>query len=619
MTSDEKIKWVRDRVYELENLGGLGMMVYPLQPVVQEIGGDLDLADFFSALGGNPSATTPPRPKEKVVVITVDEQKEILKRLESQELLKILEERENDFLLEVFPKHPSPLKLKTIEHIARKLADKFTGSEIVDTLLDYGIPRSDIPYPNTKWRTLQELFLALATSPNPELREKFFGAITTFLHPLNFNADESASHELIEDFNKYLKYDGYEVVAADDGDGYVVVETKDKKKVNPPPQSKPEGKAEKRADENVEASQKKDKDAPQKKTMEEAEDEYYDYSDGVEREIEILRAPKNAESLAVLREAYKTLMAIASSFCVDPTTPSRELNAAYTQLAYSVRHELEETYCGDKTPFSTFRLDIYKDDGFGIPFYDLYSAELTFKRKGRTLHWDEVRPAMNAMLGQIEDLCDTANAPDVISDPKVQKVISEAMVLLSEIAAKRKGADAAGTESTVKMEIVKMPELQVRNLDDAPIVKGKKRVHLPKFKATDWAKITIRFIDEQNVVIIADKKQVPSDYEALGFSDEKRGKPNTAWAFLLGLAKNGGTTQALPKPIPDNIKQQKKQLSDRLKTIFKNDTDPFYDPTDTGAYRVKITLIPPIEEKESRDTLGTREYLEETMTEISDE
>ena len=42
MTSDEKIKWVRDRVYELEQVGGLGITVYPLLPVEQEVGGDFE-------------------------------------------------------------------------------------------------------------------------------------------------------------------------------------------------------------------------------------------------------------------------------------------------------------------------------------------------------------------------------------------------------------------------------------------------------------------------------------------------------------------------------------------------------------------------------------------------
>lgn len=155
------------------------------------------------------------------------------------------------------------------------------------------------------------------------------------------------------------------------------------------------------------------------------------------------------------------------------------------------------------------------------------------------------------------------------------------------------------TPTVQKIEITAMPELQVRNVEDTTIAKGKKRVHLPHFKPTDWGKIIIRFIDEQNVVIIADKEQIPSNYEALGFADDKRGKPNTAWGFLRGLADHNGETLPLPTPIPDNIKQHKRQLADRLKTIFKNDTDPFYEPTDTRTYRIKITVIPPTNERES--------------------
>lgn len=233
MTSDEKIKWVRDRVCGLEELGGLGIWSYPLEPVMREVAEDISelFVDFFTI---EKEAATGKKQRQQVVAITIDEQVDILKRLEGQQLIKIIEVQKDKVFLEVFPKHPSPIKLRTLEHIARRLSDKFTGAEITDTLLDYGIPRSDISYPNTKWRTLLETFSALATSPNPEQREKFGGAITTFLHPLNFGADEGMSHELIEDFNKYLKYDGYEITLADDGEGYKLATTTNKTKVAPP-------------------------------------------------------------------------------------------------------------------------------------------------------------------------------------------------------------------------------------------------------------------------------------------------------------------------------------------------------------------------------------------------
>lgn len=605
MTSDEKVKWMRDKVYEQEALMGLGVAVITLLPVEQEV---IDpSADIFAFLGGGKVDPTPPR---TVVVMTTEEQQAILRRLEKEGLIQIQDMTGLEAFIAVNPKPPAPLKLKTMEHIARTLADKFTGAELVNVLLDYGIARADIPYPNTKWRTLQEMFEFLGTSPNPETREKFGGAITAFLHPLNFGADEAASHALIEDFNKYLKYDGYEITAAADGDGYQLVPTKDKVKVAPPP--KPLTEAEERLDRVRRNTPHVSTPPPSPACPPTKEEIEQEYSERVEYETGILRQPKVAEHLAVVREAYKTLSAIVSSFCADPTSPSRKLNTAYTELSKTVVKELRD-FCGDFSEFEAFSLDKYKKNNFGIPFTGLYAAELEFKEKGKKLHWDEIRPEMNAVLGEIEELCDTANSPDVIANPEVQKVISDAMVLLSEIAAARKSD--APLEKTMKMEITGMPELQVRNVEEAAIQKGKKRVHLPKFTATEWSSVNIRFFDERNVFITAGKKQVQSDYEALGFADEKRDKPNTAWAFLLTLARNNGETNELPTPIPDTVKQQKRTLADGLKTIFKNDTDPFYDPSDTHTYKLKIALIPPPIDGVQQDELGVEEYLKETMTE----
>ena len=184
---------------------------------------------------------------------------------------------------------------------------------------------------------------------------------------------------------------------------------------------------------------------------------------------------------------------------------------------------------------------------------------------------------------------------------------------------KSRATEANVKELIQKIEITAMPELVVRNTEDNTLIKGKKRIHLPKFKSTNWSKIIIRFLDKRNILITANKKEnIPADYETLGFRNDKTEKPNTAWGFFYGLAQNNGETKLLPTPIPDNIKQLKRQLSDRLKTIFKNDTDPFYDPTETHIYKMKIKLIPPQSEEEP-DDLGVQDYLKETMTEEYEE
>ena len=168
------------------------------------------------------------------------------------------------------------------------------------------------------------------------------------------------------------------------------------------------------------------------------------------------------------------------------------------------------------------------------------------------------------------------------------------------------------SDNVLKVEIVAAPEFRVRDIDESVVSKGKRKVSLPKFKPTDWSFVSWRFIDDRNVLLGAEKKTVTADYEGLGFSNDKSNSPNRAWRFLLEMAKHGGETEVLGAPIPDTIKQVKRQAADRLKTIFKNDTDPFYDPSETRRYRAKFKLIPPETESEaSRDDLGIHEALGE--------
>jgi hypothetical protein len=584
MTYDEKIQLVRGKIYEQERFADLGKVYLSLEPVMDEA------ADFLSLIGGFSTEGAEP-----TVAISTSEIKEILKGLEKEQLIKIIEIHDLEAFLEVFPLKPSPIKPKALELMAKAIGDAFSGSEIVDTLMQSGIARYDIPYPGTKWRVVMDVFTALGTSPNPTKRSSLATAITAFLHPLNFNYDESKSEQLVTDFNKYLKYDGLEIVLKDDKDGYKLIRTPAKPKTieqyiaETPPPTTPEEAA------NLSS------------LYAELGREESDYSDQVEYETKILQQPTAAEHLAVIREAYQTLVAITSSFCVDPTEPSRQLNTAYTELSKIVVDELN-TFTGDYSEFMVFSFDAYKDSNFGIPFKSLYSAELDFKKKGLALSWNEIRPQMNAVLGQIEDLCQTAGSPDVIAEPKVQKIVGDAMLLLSEIAAERKKNEPIKSEPVMKMEIASIPELRVRNVEDAPIQKGAKRVYPPKFNATEWSKVTIRFVSERDVVIVVGDEQKPSNYVALGFENGKTGKPDSAWMFLYGLALNGGATELLDTPISSSLKQHKKTISDRLKTLFKNDVDPFYDPTDSRVYRMKITLIPPDNEPKTEDPLGVGDF-----------
>jgi hypothetical protein len=316
-----------------------------------------------------------------------------------------------------------------------------------------------------------------------------------------------------------------------------------------------------------------------------------EYSEQVEYETSMLREPKSSERLAVVREAYKTLMVIVSSFCADPATPSRELNAAYTELTNTIAETLAY-FCGDTSEFSIFSFDEYQKNRFGIPFGSLYTAELDFKKSGRKMHWDEIRPEMNAVLGQIEEVCQTANSPDVISEPKIQKIISDAMLLLSEIAAKRKN-ELLKSDTPIKMEITAIPELRIKNTEESVLVKNKKRITLPKFPRTEWSKVSVHFLSERDILLSDGKDTKPADYKSLGFEDERTSKPDMAWDFLLSVAKGNGETETLLKSERETAKKRKQKVADTLRKIYKNQTDPFDDFFELKKYRALFKIIPP--------------------------
>lgn len=203
------------------------------------------------------------------------------------------------------------------------------------------------------------------------------------------------------------------------------------------------------------------------------------------------------------------------------------------------------------------------------------------------------------------------NEEDIIMTDEEKKLEN-----ITKLISEKRIQEIETAPSPIRIEISKMPDLNIKNTETNIIQKGKKKIHLPKFKTTDWSKIEMRFLSERDVLITTDKKEVTTaDYEMLGFSDDKKNKPNTAWAFLFGLSKSNGETSKLPKPIPDTIRQHKLSIAQKLKAIFNNETDPFYDSAETQTYKIKIKLIPPQVEDEKEDQYGTREYLKDTMTE----
>ncbi len=489
------------------------------------------------------------------------------------------------------------IREQTLEHIARYLGDLTTGWKIVLLLKSLGVPETLTNYSGSKWWMVLSVLKHYAYSTEEKDKEMLFKIICETLHPLMYNGDEQAAKTAADDFNKYLQYDDLAVGYDDDEKIYLI------------------------------GPFREPTEAEKQDILQEFGDELFEKE---QNELQFFRLPENREKISTFRKAYQVFMNITEVFCDNPSRPSQELNDVYVKTKKLIIGIVNNLYLNVSSVDGVQRM--HNLTHFCIPFNNLFTAEKEYTPDsfdidltGKKLNWDYIRPRMNATYGDIDELYRKVEGSDILSKPDVQQTLNDVSLLLSktkEDNKKRTEAKQKASEPQIpvqKIEITAMPELQIRNAEDNTFTKGKKRIHLPKFKPTDWAKITIRFLDERNILITSDKKELtPADYETLGFADEKRGKPNLAWKFFYGLAQNNGETNTLPTPIPDNIKQQKRQLSDRLKTIFKNDTDPFHDPTETHIYRIKINLISSQTDEEP-DKYGTREYLKKTMTEEYEE
>jgi len=103
----------------------------------------------------------------------------------------------------------SIIKPKSLELIAKEIGNLETGTNLINFLTDCGVDKKLIEYPQTKWRMVYDVFMALATSPNPKKQEILFKIIEEASHPLMHNGDEEVAKKYEDKFNKLLKYDGF--------------------------------------------------------------------------------------------------------------------------------------------------------------------------------------------------------------------------------------------------------------------------------------------------------------------------------------------------------------------------------------------------------------------------
>lgn len=496
---------------------------------------------------------------------------EVIIENEENRLVSLLKEYEKQL-----PKRKkSIVREKTLELIAKKIGDLDSGSNLVRFLDNCGVDKELIIYPNTKWRMVYDALVYLSSSNKEEDKEAFSKVIGEATHPLMHKGDEDAASLLRKQFDEYLKYDNRGVAYDKDTGTYLALLKMDDDEARMYEQAA--------TDEWVEVMEEK-----------------------MKKQLEFMCQPENKEKISLLRKAYQALMNVVFLFCEKPSNPTVELNEGFKflyKLVNSIRNELKLTNV-EAAPFSR------NEHFFYLPFNNLFEAEKVYKEKGSELSWQKIRPEMNAMYGDIEELYQEVNGSDVIAEPDKQRKLNDIQLYLSELKEKSneiKKTKEAEVSTISKIEITKLPELQIKGFEEKVVFQKlkNKRIQLRKFPVDlRWEEISIRFLNEQEIIVKAKNDTHQTTYEAMGFQDEKKKLPNKQWQFLRLLSlKKGEVTWENNSDLPlkqiNSIKKQKQLLSETLKSYFQiYDSEPFSDYKKEKAYRIKITLTPEPELKD---------------------
>lgn len=521
------------------------------------------------------------------VFISKNEHREILKYFTSTGYLEITKNGSDSPNIKILPKTKPTIRLKSLELIAREIGNLDTGSNLASFLIECGVDERLVVYPNTKWWMIYAVLVELACSKSDRDKETLFKVIGNAVHPLMHGGNTFSAEMLQSKFNDYLGYDNLELSYNKKEGVHEVIE----------PLSE---------DEKKEIIAKLD--------------------ERVKKAIESLCLPENKEKISLLRKTYQALMGIVELFCRNFLRLSQEeivkLNKHYLVLDRTVWDIIAGLKLGGA-------FENYKK--YPRPFTNLFSAE---KELDGDINWNVIRREMSARFGEIETLYQRVNASDILAEPDKQKQLNDVMLYLSELKEKTKEAERESSTkepSATKIEITKMPELQIEGLKE--IAKTKQRDNKPKFPhklpaGTRWEELTIKFTNEENVYIQVKQFKHNASYKEMGFVGKGNNpNPSEAWIFLKVLAKVNGELTIKDAEAKDKYKKQKELLAKSLQSYFSLDYDPFYPYRSSSeksgnSYKIKITLIPPPNVKEKTDAdkndddLGIKEYLDEQNPQV---
>ncbi|MCX6751926.1 MAG: hypothetical protein NTZ87_00255 [Candidatus Nomurabacteria bacterium] len=529
-------------------------------------------------------------------IIDPEEHKEIVQYLARRKFIEITKETPTSCKIKILPKASPIIKLKTLELIARELKDHYTGYEITKMLGECGVGKKLI-IPNSKWLIFYRLFEELSISQDKKAKKLLYKIIGESVHPLNLGGNSEMSESLVEKFNEYLKYDDLTITYSDFDKKYSISNSKNL----------------------IEIDEEEELNILNQEVWEQEQEE-----------LSFLQKPENIEKISTLRKAYQVFMNIVEVYCENPSSPTHELNDVYLDTKKLMTNIVDKLHLhngvlvkesGDKNYYSK----MITLQHFFLPFSNLFIAEAEYeKNKNEKLHWDNIRPKMHASYGSIDELYRRVDGSDILSKPDVQETLNDISLFLSKTKEKNKkqaetkekeinksqklldtldntiikgfkdmfsnSSNQPREQAIQRIEITAMPDLNIKHIEDNIVVKNnKKRITLPKFPRTEWLKVSITFIGERDILLSNGKDTKPSSFEGLACDDGRTGRPDDNWDFFLKLAKGNGQTLPISKKEREKQKKQKQKITDILRKIFQNDTDPF-ETEIGGIYKAKFNI-----------------------------
>lgn len=116
-------------------------------------------------------------------------------------------------------------------------------------------------------------------------------------------------------------------------------------------------------------------------------------------------------------------------------------------------------------------------------------------------------------------------------------------------------------------------------------------------EGTRWEDITLRFVGDNDVVIIipGEDGARETNYEGMGFVDKRRGTPTLAWGLLKTFADKEGiinwtNNDDMERDEINRLKKQKQTLSNGLISYFKIEENPFLDYRKERGYKLRMNI-----------------------------